>query len=163
MVCIFQGQSSQQIEKCYIIPGREIPKWFEKVNICDIIVGGPHSKIKIVKIQLPVSVSGFDEWRGIVLCVVFLPSERYRSHGHHYINVTGKFPAERGRTNISLQLTSGYGKVESHHLWLRSVSKNEFCFRETPGRSIDKNGFHQVVLEITTSSVEVEKIGFRVV
>nr|XP_023896870.1 disease resistance-like protein CSA1 [Quercus suber] len=32
---MFEGQSSQQFEKCYIIPGREIPKWFEKVNICD--------------------------------------------------------------------------------------------------------------------------------
>ncbi|XP_050264204.1 disease resistance protein RPV1-like [Quercus robur] len=29
---IFQGQSSQQFEKCYIIPGREIPKCFSKNN-----------------------------------------------------------------------------------------------------------------------------------
>ena len=43
-----------------IIPGREFPKWFEKVNICGSYV-------------LPGSGSGFgcDEWRGIVLCVLF--------------------------------------------------------------------------------------------
>lgn len=38
MVCIFQVQSSQLIAKDYVIPGREIPKWFEKVNICDTSV-----------------------------------------------------------------------------------------------------------------------------
>ena len=87
LVCIFQVQSSKQFEKCYIIPGREIPKWFEKVNKCDTSVVpryyfGPWWTYKKVKIQLPGSGSGSgcDGWRGIVLCVVFLPTERH--HGH---------------------------------------------------------------------------------
>ena len=82
MVCIFQGQSGKQFEKCYIIPGREIPKWFEKVNICDTKVG-PDYKIKKLKIQLPGSGSGCDEWWGIVLCVVFLPPDLH----HRYLDI----------------------------------------------------------------------------
>ena len=84
MVCIFQGQSSKQLEKCYIIPGREISKWLEKVNICDSSV-----TVKKVKIQLPGSGSGCDEWRGIVLCVVFLPTECHLDQQLHYIGVNG--------------------------------------------------------------------------
>ena len=71
----------------YIIPGREFPKWFEKVNICGSYVVTPPSrftlhskpfKTKKVKIQLPGSGSGSgsDGWRGVVLCVLFSPSER---------------------------------------------------------------------------------------
>ena len=164
MVFIFQGQSGKQFEKCYIIPGREIPKWFEKVNICDTSVVNGY-KIKKVKIQLPGSGSGCDEWRGIVLCVVFLPTERH--HGHIRVNgcqmsgFKNNFPDEMYSTWA--EFTSEYGKVESHHLWLHSVSKNNFRLPKTPGCSIDKKGFHQVELEIATLGLEVEKIGFCVV
>ena len=85
-VCMFQGPSGKLMEGLYnIIPGREFPKWFEKVNICRSYVVTPPSrftlhskpfKTKKVKIQLPGSGSGCDGWRGIVLCVLFLPSER---------------------------------------------------------------------------------------
>ncbi|KAK9984835.1 hypothetical protein SO802_034360 [Lithocarpus litseifolius] len=160
---MFQGQ---EFIKCYIIPGREIPKWFEKVNICDTSVG-PCYKTKKVKIQLPGSRSGCDEWRGIVLCVVFLPSERHhRYQQNHHIRVNGCqmrcFDFEP-YPDTWLNFTSEYGKVESHHLWLQSVSKNNFRLPKTLGRSIDKKGFHQVELEIQTRGLEVEKIGFRVV
>ncbi|XP_075641491.1 disease resistance protein Roq1-like [Castanea sativa] len=164
---MFQGQS----RKSYIIPGREIPKWFEKVNICDTSVVTRHNiwtyKIKKVKIQLPGSGSGCDEWRGIVLCVVFIPTERHhRSQQNHHIIVKGcqmsgfsfgEFP------QTWPLFTPEYGKVDSHHLWLHTVSKNNFSLPKTPGRSVDKKGFHQVELEIETEGLEVEKIGFRVV
>ena len=173
MVCIFQGQSSQQFEKCYIIPGREIPKWFEKVNICDTSVVPLYDRepttykiIKKVKIQLP--GSGCDEWRGIALCVVFLPTKRHHRHRDQqetYIGVDGCqmiYPTFKQYTTW-LHFTSEYGKVESHHLWLHSVSKNHFRLPKTPGCSIDKKGFHKVELEIETQGLEVEKIGFCVV
>ena len=156
MVCIFQGQSGKKYEKSYIIPGREIPKWFEKVNICGTSVG-PRYKTKKVKIQLPGSGSGCGEWRGIVLCIVFLPSELH----HRYEQVSYEIIVNGRQTWPGL--TSGYGKVQSHHLWLHSVSKNLFSLPNTPGCSIDKKGFHQVELEIQTRGLEVEKIGFRVV
>ena len=159
MVCIFQGQSSNHFDKCYCIPGREIPSWLEKVNICDTKV----DKIYKVKIQLPGSGSGFDEWRGIVLCVVFLPTERHLDPQLQYIGVDGLVPQHYGPVVTYPKFRSEYGKVESHHLWLHSVSKHCFCLPNTPGCSIDKKGFHQVELEIKACRLEVEKIGFRVV
>ena len=188
-----QGHRSQQFEIGCIIPGREIPKWFEKVNICDTSVVADEKVIghtynaKGVKIQLP--GSGCDEWRGIVLCVVFLPPERlhryqldhryqyhyylhydrrYRGHYYDHLGHTIRVKLEIGswyhyRCYTVPEFTSEYGEVESHHLWLHSLSKNEFCLPKTPGHSIDKKGFHQVELEIQTKRLEVEKIGFRVV
>ena len=188
----FQGQSSHQFEICCIIPGREIPKWFDEVNICDTKVETSMYetyKTKKVKIQLPGSGSGCDEWRGIVLCVVFLPPERhhryqldhrYQYHYCHpldqrYANHYNKHLGHTIMVKLEIgsryhyccytvpELTSEYGEVESHHLWVRSLSKNKFRLPKTPGRSIDKKGFHQVELEIVAKRFEVEKIGFRVV
>ena len=90
------------------------------------------------------------------MCVVILPTVR-----HH-----GRIALEVGFVTsfyTSVAFTSEYGKVESHHLWLHSVSKHLFRLPKTPGCSIDKKGFHQVELEIKTVGLEVEKIGFRVV
>ena len=160
-----------------IIPGGEIPNGFEKVNICDTKVF-PHSKMKKGKIQLP----GYDEWRGIVLCVVFLPPERhhrydldhrYRCYCHDDLVHGYRHPGHLiGVSSVNglwccteIEFSSEYGEVKSHHLWLYSVSKYKFGLPKTPGPSIDKKGFHQVELEIYTSTngLEVEKIGFRVV
>ena len=168
MVCIFQGQSGKQFEKWYIIPGREIPKSFEKVNICDTSVFNCSERNE-VKIQLPLpgSGSGFDEWWGIVLCVVFLPTECHQVLlQRRQITVGGLVLSYLPLYRIPLGITSEYGKVESHHLWLCSFSKlylprNRLA--KTPGCSIDKNGFHQVELKINAWGLEVEKIGFRVV
>ena len=161
MVCIFQGQSGKQYEKCYIIPGREIPKWFEKAILGDTLVVPPRSgrgmacRYHEVKIQLPGSGSGFDEWRGIVLCVVFLPTDpidlkdsEIAVHGLVGLNVF-QYPRS------FLEFMSKYGKVESHHLWLHSVSKAHLCLPKTPGCSIK--------LDIVTQGLEVEKVGFCVI
>ena len=166
------------------------------MNICDTsvvayglfgaVIGHTHN-VKKVKIQLP--GSGCDEWRGIVLCVVFSPPKpphsyqldnRYQYHTRrseeqkhcdHYIYNLGHsigVKLEIGspyhdRCYTRPEFVSEYGEVESHHLWLHTLSKKEFCLPETAGRSIDKKGFHQVELEIHTKRLEVEKIGFRVV
>ena len=135
------------------------------MNICDTSVApvtifeSEHSRElacieirKKVKIRLP--GSGCDEWRGIVLCVLFLPIEGER---YHYIRVK-----EHQSPQPWLCIPSEYGKVESHHLWLHSLSKNHFSLPKTPGCSIDKKGFHQVELEIVTLGLEVKNIGFRV-
>ena len=188
----FQGKRCHRSEICCIIPGREIPKWFEKVNIYHTSVLADESVIgrykghtynaKRVKIQLP--GSGCDEWRGIVLCVVFSPPKlphryqldhrfqyyhhrngRYKDHYYDHLDHTIRVKIEFGSSwcDTKPEFTSEYGEVESHHLWLHSLSKNKFCLPKTPGRSIDKKGFHQVGLEIQTKRLEVEKIGFRVV
>ena len=135
--------------------------------------------IKKVKIQLPGSGSGLgcDEWWGIVLCIVFKPTEE-RNHDYQldylfevdeclmtyyafglgdptfFIKITAEYGGEWSRTYY----TSEYVKVESHHLWLHSLSKE--CLLPT---EIDNKRFHEVELEIETGRMEVEKIGLRVV
>nr|POE55436.1 hypothetical protein CFP56_61686 [Quercus suber] len=116
---MFEGQSSQQFEKCYIIPGREIPK-------CQC-----HHRYQQ---NLEIRVSGCQMRR--------FSYEPYPS--------------------TWLDFKSEYGKVESHHLWLHSMSKEHFRLPKTPGCSIDNKGFHKVELEIETQGLEVEKIGFPV-
>nr|POE55442.1 disease resistance protein tao1 [Quercus suber] len=116
---MFEGQSSQQFEKCYIIPGREIPK-------CQ-----RHHRYQQ---NLEIRVSGCQMRR--------FSYEPYPS--------------------TWLDFKSEYGKVESHHLWLHSMSKEHFRLQKTPGCSIDNKGFHKVELEIETQGLEVEKIGFPV-
>ena len=54
-----------------------------------------------------------------------------------------------------VEFMSEYGKVESHHLWLHSVSKAHLCLPKTPGCSIK--------LDIVTQGLEVEKVGFCVI
>ena len=172
MVCIFQGLSGTQRMLSYIIPGWEIPKWFEKVSICDTLVAysyrlGPARTYKIikVKIQLPWSVLGFDEWWGVVLCVVFLPTERHVDTLDPFIAVRGLVCLDDFQNaETHPDCWSEYGKVELHHLWLLTVSKHRFHLPKTPGCSIDKKGFHQVELKIlATQGLEVEKIGFSVI
>ena len=169
MVCIFQGQSSKQFEKCYIIPGREIPKWFEKVNVCDtsvvLLFEGEPTTYKTMKVKIQLPGSGCDQWRGIVLCVVFLPTKRHprqRDPQYSCIRVGGCQMISPRHMTV-LKFSSEHVKVESHHLWLHSVSKNHFRLPQAPGCSIDKKGFHNVELEIGAEGLEVEEIGFCVV
>lgn len=137
-------------------------------------------KRKKVKIQLPGSWSGCDEWWGIVWCVVFLPAKRhhrykvgnsivvdglqvtYSNHRYGQYQVRLKIMSENWGS-WSFKYDIEYGKVESHHLWLRSMSKEHLPRPKTPGCSIDKKGFHQVEIEIQTMGLEVEEIGFRVI
>ena len=176
MVCIFQGHTS----KYYVIPGREIPKWFEELNICYTLVDRrwdfdmKHISILKVKLQLPLVG---DNPRGIALCLIFLPDNRNDEFERdHVISVDGleissssylsggqnwlRFKSEGLGVSTSSYCLSDYSKVESHHLWLGKIP---YYLPETPGCSIDKNGFHQVELEISTEGLQVEKIGFRVV
>ena len=140
-----------------IIPGREIPKWFDKVNICDTSVDTDYPlsldtyNAKKVKIQLP--GSGCDEWWGIVLCVVFSPPKRHHryqldnryqyhtdlsydkkfsDHYYRHLDHSIRVKLEIGSLHHYMcytfpEFTSEYGEVESHHLWLHTLSKKEFC------------------------------------
>ena len=64
------------------------------------------------------------------------------------------FGAELALINARAQ---EYGKVESHRIWLYSMSS------KTLGCSVDEKRFHQVELKITSQGLEVKQIGFRVV
>ena len=115
-----------------------------------------------MKIQLPGSGSGCDEWRGIVFCLVFLPIGTCQQTFKAFRPREGKYGYILFVRSCS-GFRSEYGKVELHHLWLLSMSRDRLCLPKTPGCSIDKKEYHQVDLEIETVGMEVEKVGFCVV
>ena len=175
MVCVFQGYPLM----FYIIPGREIPKWFEEMKICYTLPSSQwcnQSPVTVIKVKLQLPLVG-DNPRGVVFCLLFLPTKRDDKYKRRRIIDMNGCPmsSSLSRYEDSIwffflsenvgELTCGYylseyGEVESHHLWLGKLS---FYLPETPGCSIDKNGFHQVELEIDTQGMQVEKMGFRVV
>ena len=154
MLCIFQVLSGKLVGRLpYVLPGKEIPNGFEKANMRDGSVLASLSFHRLdysVNIQLP--RSGFDELRAILLCVVFVPCEHY-NHSYYLIEIkSNKVWFQR--------IASEGGEIESHHLAL-SLHYLNFFDLETPGWSIDEKGFHEVEFTITTRSVEVETVGFR--
>ena len=112
-------------------------------------------KTKKVNIQVP--FNGCDEWKGILLCLVFVPCERPEIHVYS-LEVDG-------RVKILLPPKYSFGerncKFESHHLWLVCLPHRPYP--KSPCGSIDAKGFHQVEIKIATVSLEVEKIGFGLV
>ena len=64
MICIFQGQSGRLPDQLEIIvPGREIPKWFNQ-------------ECTGHELNIQVPSCGSDELIGIAMCVVFAPFDR---------------------------------------------------------------------------------------
>ena len=127
------------------------------------------SKTKKVNIQVPFDTC--DEWIGIVLCVVFVPSKcrQYPFQIEVVSFEVDSFEVDSIKRNtlgrsVSFFSSTGekYGKLESRHLgffYLSSVDP----FMITPWSSIDEKGFHEVEIKIATWSLEVEKIGVHLV
>ena len=95
ILCIFQGQSGKLLVRrlTSLIPGSEILSWLKEVKICE----EPYSSFvtslsfhryrshyanvnrifKIKKVNIQVPFNGCNEWKGILLCLVFVPLERH--------------------------------------------------------------------------------------
>nr|XP_023891406.1 TMV resistance protein N-like [Quercus suber] len=178
---LFKGQSGKLLGRRFpsIIPGSEIPTWSKEVNICE----DPYSSFvtssifqrylylcsfpnldqifKIKKVNIQVPFNECDGWRGIVLCFVFVPSERHQRPS--LINFQS-IKVDGFQTNccpFDFDVGEKYGKLESHHLGLLYLS-NLHNWR-TPCVSIDAKEFHQVEIKIAITGFEVEKIGVRLV
>ena len=84
MLCIFQVLSGKLVGRLpYVLPGKEIPNGFEKVNMRDGSVLASLSFHRLdysVNIQLP--RLGFDELRAILLCIVFVPCEHFNPYNN---------------------------------------------------------------------------------
>ena len=180
MLCIFQGPSGKLFGRLpCIIPGSEIPTWFKEVNICEepgsvVTSEGFRSRVsqalnmnqifKTKKENIQVPFDTCDEWIGIVLCVVFVPSKRHQCPfqiGVDSIEVDSIESNEMGLPSYP-SIKEKYGKLESHHLWFVYLSHVHFNMR-TPCSSIDEKGFHEVEIKIATRSLEVVKIGVHLV
>ncbi|KAL4628703.1 hypothetical protein ACB092_05G258900 [Castanea dentata] len=168
---LFKGQSGKLLGRRLpsVIPGSEIPTWSKEVNICEdpyssfvtssIFQRYLYPKIKKVNIQVPFNEC--DEWRGIVLCFVFVPSKRHQHRSlinFQSIKVDG---FQKNCCPFDFNIGEKYGKLKSHHLGLLYLSNLHNW--EIPCVSIDAKEFHQVEIKIAITGFEVEKIGVRLV
>nr|XP_023923648.1 TMV resistance protein N-like [Quercus suber] len=133
-----------------IIPGSEIPKWFNLECRGD---------------NIQVSFAGCDKLMGIALSVGFVPNGSHQYYSAWQLSCSFHVNGFKIAYFIqSYYFMTKYGKVESPHLWLLYLSTHhsvsnwgKICSR------IDANGFSQLEIKILVDSVEVEKIGVHLV
>ncbi|GMY19730.1 TMV resistance protein N-like [Fagus crenata] len=154
----YHGQSGKLPNRLdIIIPGSEIPKWFSHESM-------GHK----VSIQVP-SYHGWDERMGIALCTVFVPNEHHQYPRDCQLSCSFEVNGSRVESPVFSGFTEKYGKVELHHLWLLYLSHYElshFSFRSDWNKAwsqIDTTGFGQLKIELSTQSLEVKKVGVRLV
>ncbi|XP_023909134.1 disease resistance protein RPV1 isoform X2 [Quercus suber] len=133
-----------------IIPGNEIPKWFNLECRGD---------------NIQVSFAGCDKLMGIALSVGFVPNGSRQYYSDWQLSCSFHVNGFKiAYFKQSYYFTTKYGKVESPHLWLLYLSTHhsvsnwgKICSR------IDANGFSQLEIKILVDSVEVDKIGVHLV
>ena len=133
MLCIFQGQSGTLTKLKIIIPGSEIPKYFNHECM-------GHE----LRVTLPYDL--FNVPIGIALCVVFVPKWRVPPRDWELSFIINGIPMNKGAISGSRK---GYGTIESHHLWLTYYSL--------------LIGFHSYTIRVSSWNLEVEKIGARLI
>ncbi|KAL0012585.1 hypothetical protein SO802_007693 [Lithocarpus litseifolius] len=176
-LCLQGGQSGKLLARRLpsIFPGSEIPSWLKEVKIC----AEPYSssvtylrflrypshyanvnrifETKKVNIQ---AFNGCDEWKGILLCLVFVPLDRHRHPSEIDVYSVGV----DGRTEYLIpfyRIGERYCKFESHHLKLvylpLSLYRNANMMSPPCScGSIDAKGFHQVEIKIATGGLVYE-------
>ena len=152
MLCIFQGQCGRLPDIFdIIIPGREIPKWFNHE-----LVG--HE----LNVQVPY---GCDKLMGIELCVVFLVPKVSHTFTDFLLTCWIKVNGFERASPIHSSFRTKYGKVRSHHLWLLYLSPRYFNSQWGENiRQIDANGSNKIAIRISTSNnLEVAKIVIHLV
>ena len=132
-----------------IIPGREIPKWFN--HECT-----GHE----LNIQVP--SCGCDDLIRIALCIVFEPNGCYQHPKEYQFSCSFNEIEEYDLYNSILSKNCGI--IVSHHLWLLYLSNNYVSryMNSSWGRifsQIDANGFCQLKIKVESWSLKVEKIG----
>ncbi|XP_030944347.1 TMV resistance protein N-like isoform X2 [Quercus lobata] len=133
-----------------IIPGSEIPKWFNLECRGD---------------NIQVSFAGCDKLMGIALSVGFVPNGSRQYYSDWQLSCSFHVNGFKIAYFIqSYYLMTKYGKVESPHLWLLYLSTHHSVSNWGKICShIDANGFSQLEIKILVDSVEVEKIGVHLV
>ena len=115
-----------------VIPGSEIPNWFEHQN-----VGAS------VNLQVPSHLLLSSKFMGIVVCVVFIFCQHHPLHQLHQLGmqcICEVYGYDIFR--LFLPLSEELGKIESYHLWIEY-----FPFTYFGGRwkeELDANEFAQI-------------------
>jgi hypothetical protein len=144
MLGIFQGQSGKLPHRLdIIIPGSEIPTWFSEESMGH-------------KVSIIVPSYQIHELMGIALCIVFVPNKCHQHPRDCQLSCSFKVNGCEMKS-LYTKLTEDYGKIELHHLWLLYSSYPNF----DPIRKKILNS--QLEIEISTRSLEVKKVGVRLV
>ena len=143
--------------KYILIPGSEIPKWFSNQS-----EGSPMS------LQAP------SNFIGIVMCAVFVlhhhhpphlsPSEFSKFNGSDYfVQFYYDVIGSKISYNIGIGFSKKFGKIYSHHIWLKYFSFKGRWDKELS--QMDANQLSQIDVKIQTrySNLEVMKCGARLV
>lgn len=147
---MFQRKGSHQ----FAIPGRDIPKWFTHQSI-----GAS------MNLQVP------SDFMGIAVCAVFVLCQHHPLH-QIYSNNSGLYSHTHelqcccevnGYPNdSSLFLSEEFGKMDSHHLWLKYFPYKKFDEHwENKLSQIDANELSQIKITFETKGpgLEVTKCG----
>ena len=147
-VFIFQGLSGRLLDLLEtIIPGREIPKWFNHECM-------GHE----LNIQVPSSEC--DDVMEIALCAAFVPKKSLPRFS--ICRLSCSLNGVQMKHCVYSGFRTNYGIIESHHLWLLYYSN----YTLNDGRissEIDANGFCQLKIKIDSQSFEGKKIGVHLV
>ncbi|XP_030926111.1 disease resistance-like protein DSC1 isoform X1 [Quercus lobata] len=145
---MFQGLSGRLPDLLeIIIPGREIPKWFNHECMGH-------------KLNIQVPSSECDDVMEIALCAAFVPKKRLPRFS--ICQLSCSLNGVQMKHRVYFGFRTNYGIIESHHLWLLYYSN----YTLNDGRissEIDANGFCQLNIKIDSQSFEVKKIGVRLV
>ena len=144
MLGIFQGQSGKLPNRLdIIIPGSEIPIWFSEESMGH-------------KVSIIVPSYQIHELMGIALCIVFVPNKCHQHPRDCQLSCSFELNGCK-MESLDTELSEDHGKIELHHLWLLYSSYPYF----NPIRKKILND--QLEIEISTRSLEVKKVGVRLV
>ena len=167
MICILQDHlnfvSSGQArcsssENCVVIPGSEIPKWISHQNA-----------------GASMNLQGPSDFMGIAVCAIFVLRQHHPFHQiysknsglHSHTHELQCCCEVSGHPNdSSLFLSEEFGKMDSHHLWLKYFPYKKFDEHwENKLSQIDTNELSQIKITFETEGpgLEVTKCGARLV
>ncbi|KAM3731589.1 hypothetical protein ACB098_12G175200 [Castanea mollissima] len=133
----------------FIIPGREIPKWFRHQSVGTL-----------VNLQVP-----SDKLKGVAMCALFVLHHHHPFNLRHWLRCYLKANGDESCLCGAIVLEQ-FGKIDSHHLYLGYYPYELFNQKLKENWSqVDSNGLGQIEIGFKTDGprLEVTKCGARLI
>ena len=141
----------------FIIPGREIPKWFRHQSV------GTSVNLQVPSLDLLCNKS-----KGVAVCAIFLLRQLHS--GYRFTHELGWYLKANGYENKSIfggfRFSEEFGKIDSYHLYLGYYPYKSFNQKLKENWSqVDANGLGQIEIGFKTNGprLEVTKCGARLI